>query len=323
MIGEEQEIYLNWLKKQTSIKENKKNNYSQLLNPNKKTIIVFHGALGNRYNCLTSALYLKKFFNVVLFDLPLHGSRMFETNQDLTLDTSIEVTLDLLNKLELINGYNKKDFTNINNNNNNNDEIKLKNENDDGLILMGLSMGGYIAYGFAKKFPQLINVLITNGALHDYGGNSKSIFSGIQKFYNILPNKILYNLIGWTFPSGEDSQLTDILFKRLFVNYDYFSKCCQIMTSINCIEDALPTFIKNTNSFKNKGFVLFIQGQKDFRTHEKQMLKVCKENSNNNSNQKIDLKIIENGGHLVAIQNTKQFIEHLLNFFKTNVELKI
>ncbi|KAL9643867.1 hypothetical protein ABK040_013280 [Willaertia magna] len=285
-------------------------NNNLLQQQKKKLLIIIHGALGNRLNGILQILELKKYYRVIAFDLPQHGSRMFNNFYHFTMNNTINDILQILKDEDLLindnkNDENNKDYNNCDNNNRDyNNNIKIK----DPIILFGSSLGGYVAYEFCKRFPHFIHALIIHGAMNDYNFKTPFLFKIMHWTYKLLPKRILFNLVHWTYPMDKyhvqsrdgnndrdkncdndgDSllnkfpektvSLMDFVFKRAPMNYKVWDKCAVIMRDVSVVNDALTNFIKNTNQQQSQQ----LPQQEEDNNKDNKKDNICDYNNKNN-----------------------------------------
>lgn len=103
-----------------------------------KPVVLVHGALVGRQCLVLEAKALAEAgFRVIVPDLPAHGSRFKE--QPLTLDNAVSTLYDVIQK-----------------------EAAGKK-----VVMMGFSMGGYVAAAFAAAHPELLAGVLLGACCHD------------------------------------------------------------------------------------------------------------------------------------------------------------
>lgn len=109
----------------------------------KKTLFLLHGLTANHTMFEKQVDYFKEKYNVIVWDAPAHGkSRPYS---DFTYENAVTVMLKILNELQI-----KK------------------------VVLIGQSMGGYMAQSFIARHPEMIQgfVSIDSTPFGDYYSKS-------------------------------------------------------------------------------------------------------------------------------------------------------
>lgn len=242
-----------------------------IVNSGSLPIIIFlHGAVVNRKMWRTHLDLLSQDYHILAPDLPGHGSL---SNQPFTLSQSVEHIVGLMNEF-----------------------------NDWPIILVGDSLGGYVAMATASKYPERISALIVSGCTKNYMGSL-----GFLLKLNAKIGQWIINVIG-------EYRLTKITKKKLRKKIDsklideIFDECVRISSRMEAlIELTNRNFSSPLASFGKP--VLFINGEKDRinRWGENQFLSAIKN---------AKLITINRADHFVALTQPQKYVEAITAFLE-------
>lgn len=126
--------------------------------PASQTIVFLHGATASRTMWAPQMAVLASDFDVVAFDLPGHGARM---DEPFSLEGASQVVLETL------------------------DEAGIPSA-----VLVGLSLGGYVALAVAASHPDRVDGIVLSGATASYrgwGGFSTKVYGVL---FPLLGNRL-------------------------------------------------------------------------------------------------------------------------------------
>ena len=181
------------------------------------------------------------------------------------------------------------------------DELKINQAN-----ILGHSMGGYIAQEIALNYPQRVNKLILASTATITSERNKFLFTNLLRF---LEEGISYELFLKEF-------LFWIFAPEFFTNKENFDSIMKYLLDYP-YPITLEGFKKQTeavNNFKSLGRVeaetLIMAGKKD--------ILITPEETENLATRinKAQLVFLKNAAHSIHIEETKNFIKHMVDFLK-------
>ncbi|KAH3758926.1 alpha/beta fold hydrolase [Pelomyxa schiedti] len=228
------------------------------------TMVMLHGALSGRgiFNLYQVPAW-SPYFHILNTDLPAHGSRLGEP---LTLKTAVDCVAELIRN----HAHNSK------------------------AIVFGYSMGGYVALGFAKRYPELCHGLIVGGASSDMSGTAASFMLGsISAVYSILPESLLWKLIPMSF-SHIPADILDNGILRCGVDYKLWPQFTNFMHEL--LAEGYVNLLRGISCP-----VLFVNGSKDTQTHGPEFSKAAPHGQ---------LVVIPNATHLLCLEPCNRELLH-------------
>jgi pimeloyl-ACP methyl ester carboxylesterase len=244
---------------------------------NVSTILIIGGALGSRGQLTYIAENLCERHRVITVDLPGQGGRYKEA---LSRPAAVAAIKEIVENL--LSG--KK------------------------AIIIGISMGGYIAMQFAGENPDLVSALILHGCHNESSGVMASVLYGTMGMvYKVLSREKLANLVPGTFPKVPKDRM-EKSFLRTMLDYEQWPACAEVMKE--------PRAGFNVEMLSRcQGPVLFIRGDGDFAASEDKFLAACKNGRN---------VVIAGGSHLVPYEEpgSKEWHESILKFIDEVDSLK-
>lgn len=233
-------------------------------------IIFLHGAVVNRKMWSLHMNLLSHDYNILAPDLPGHGSL---SNQPFTLSRSVEHIVGLLNEL-----------------------------NDWPVILVGDSLGGYVAMATASKYPEKLSALIVSGCTKNYMGFWGSLLKANaqigQRIIKLIGEDKLINITKKKLRKKIDSKLMD----------EIFNECVRISSRMEAlIELTNRNFSSPLASFGKP--VLFINGEKD-------RINRWAENQFVNAIKNAKLITIAKADHFVALTQPQKYVEAITAFLE-------
>ena len=270
----------------------------------KQTIVILHDAMVNRMNGYPLAMKLKQQYRVVAVDFPKHGSRFFDSKDStLSMDTCVESVLSALSDLKIISTKRGDDQS-----------LEIT-EVTERVILLGLTMGSYVAYEIAKRHPMLIHTLIIQGAMRDLYDSVPLSYKLTGWSYKLLPKKALFSLFSWRTGTA-DKEVLDIMSKRIPINYDAWDECVSIMSN-SSIKTALSSFVRATNSCEGFGHIKWIVGENDDRGAESDLKQIINM-ANTRNDRRVELKIVSGCSDLISLyeDGAEQFVQTITEFLE-------
>eukprot|EP01122_Echinamoeba_exundans_P005623 TRINITY_DN15774_c0_g1_i1.p1 TRINITY_DN15774_c0_g1~~TRINITY_DN15774_c0_g1_i1.p1 ORF type:complete len:358 (+),score=38.72 TRINITY_DN15774_c0_g1_i1:68-1141(+) len=239
-------------------------------------IVLVGGALGSRAQLTYIAENLCEKHRVITVDLPGQGGRYKEA---LSRPAAVAVLKEIVENHTI---YKKA-------------------------IVIGISMGGYVAMQFAGENPDLVSALILHGCHNESSGAMASVLYGMMGMvYKVLSREKLSNLVPETFPKIPRDRM-EKSFLRTMLDYDQWPACAEVMKE--------PREGFNVEMLSRyQGPVLFIRGDGDFARSEEKFLAACK------NGRKV---IIVGGSHVVPYEEpgSKEWHDHVLKFIEDTESL--
>ncbi|PPJ64566.1 2-succinyl-6-hydroxy-2,4-cyclohexadiene-1-carboxylate synthase [Cuspidothrix issatschenkoi] len=259
-------------------------NYSLTINPNKPIMLFLHGFMGNINEFDQTIKLLFNNFSYLTLDLPGHGKTEVSDDENYTMSSTAQAIINLLDQLNI-----------------------------DKCFLIGYSMGGRLALYLTLHFPhRFIKVILESaspGLLTETArlARIKSDSQIAQKlsrmtnkddFYNFLNNWYQQPIFG---DIKNHPQYQSMLESRIANHPLNLVKSLQFMGtgSQPCLWESLT---------QNTIPLLLLVGEKDKKFIDINMAMTEKCNF-------IQLKIINQVGHNIHLENTLAFVENIQNFF--------
>lgn len=149
------------------------------------TIVLLHGTVlsGAAWSAQIAALGDE--FHCLAPDLPGHGSAV---GPPFTIDTAVEGVIDLIDR----------------------------EAHERRAILVGLSLGGYVAMALAARSPERVAGLAIAGATADPVGLQSLGFRGLATIFEVVPGQVLDAVYRWFFRQRFPPEIADPIFREGF-----------------------------------------------------------------------------------------------------------
>uniref|UniRef100_A0A383VKF6 AB hydrolase-1 domain-containing protein n=1 Tax=Tetradesmus obliquus TaxID=3088 RepID=A0A383VKF6_TETOB len=205
-----------------------------------KPVVLVHGALIGRQCLVLEARALADAgFRVILPDLPAHGARFKET--PLTLDNALSTLKDVISK-----------------------EAPGQK-----VVVMGFSMGGYVAAAFAAAHPELTAGVLMAACAHDaHTCTWKMVGRSAELVYKMCSYKTKSGFIYNSYPEVMSKSRPEVVecFLRAGAEFDSWQYTWRVMYDAH-MQQVLP---------KISCPALVVVGEKDFRSHEQLWLSLLR-----------------------------------------------
>ncbi|KAF6253263.1 Alpha/Beta hydrolase protein [Scenedesmus sp. NREL 46B-D3] len=197
-----------------------------------RPVVLVHGALIGRQCLVLEARALAEAgFRVILPDLPAHGARFKEV--PLTLDNAVSTLSDVISK----------------------EAAGQK------VVVMGFSMGGFVAAAFAAGHPELAAGVVMVACAHDaHTATWRMVRRSAEMVYRMCSYKTKSGFIYNSYPEVMSKDRPEVVecFLRAGAEFDSWQYTWRVMYDAN-MQQLLP---------KIKCPALLVVGEKDFRSHE-------------------------------------------------------
>jgi len=121
------------------------------------TIVLLHGAVGNRWNFFYQMRALAAVYHVIAMDLPGHGSRVHEL---LTMNSAVAAVRDIIKR----------------------------HAHEGKALIVGHEMGGYVAMVVGKRHPELCHGLVLSGCAYEWHGVKEQVqLHALGLLYKLTP----------------------------------------------------------------------------------------------------------------------------------------
>jgi len=236
----------------------------------KRTVVLLPPEMGTRYNYIYTVEHLSKYYRVVTLDLPGTGALAAEKP---TLTSMLRSIYQGINS----------------------------HCPDKKAVLMGLSMGGYLAMRFADKYPQMVQGLVLVDCMAEQFGGSQISFAGGDVFTSFLGKKDRSNIMKKKFPNVSPDRLIRAYMTTTMNTEKAFDFAAVIAESeegfyFNCLAD-FP------------GKVLFVSGETGWRSAEQKYLYAAQDTVKN-SEKTAKVFIAPKVGHDVLLHQDSFDVVH-------------
>jgi pimeloyl-ACP methyl ester carboxylesterase len=249
------------------------------VSPEKPWVTFVHGAGGSSSIWFKQIRAFQKHFNLLLLDLRGHGDSKTSKRSQAKSYTFKSIAQDVL---EVI------------------DHLKIEKSH-----FVGISLGTIVIRQLAEMHPHRVASMIMGGAILKMNFRSQLLMRLGNVFKYILPYLVLYKFFAFVIMPKNNHKQSRILFineaKKLYQKE--FIKWFRLTAEINPVlkwfrqvEINIPTF--------------YIMGQQDYM-----FLPIVKEVVKNHSRSS-QLKVIDNCGHVVNVEQANDFNKEAINFIK-------
>ncbi|HLX34731.1 MAG TPA: alpha/beta hydrolase [Candidatus Limnocylindrales bacterium] len=146
-------------------------------------IIFLHGAVMTRSQwCLQVERFAAAGYRCISVDLPGHGVL---ADQPFTMDAAVQHVTEVIDRVA-----------------------------GGRAVLVGLSLGGYVAMTLAGRSPARVRGLVLAGSTHEPGGPSRAAFWFVGTGLGIAPEPILRAMVGWLWTRRYGPDVTRVLLAK-------------------------------------------------------------------------------------------------------------
>lgn len=243
-------------------------------NPSKCVLILLPGACGTRQHYIYTSEFLSQHFTVIAMDLPGLGAR---SNEKLSAKSATDAINDVVNSPLC---HNKR------------------------IVLLGYSMGGYIALKFVQQFPKVCKAVILGGCMNELSGlGAEAIFGGIGLIYSVCSKETLASFVPDTFAKISKDRMARAITSTV-MNYSAWDDC------VNTMLEPHEGFYRLCIGHLPK--TLWIQGEHDRMDSKDAFLSVGRQ---------INFNVIPGGDHLCMLdQRTFGVVHKLILDFLEKIE---
>ncbi len=162
-------------------------------------------------------------------------------------------------------------------------------------VLVGYSLGGFVAINFAERYTNHTAGLVLVGATLDVTGWKRTIYDLLLSPALLLPRRMCMQTLAWVFRLTLPRKVAETIIATPF-NYDVFKQSREMVRDTRLSE-------------KLRGYpnpVLFVTGQFDviFRPGQQYFAKQCNGQS----------RVIRGTGHVLPLRRPKQFCDMVRDF---------
>jgi len=242
--------------------------------PSKCVIILLPGTCGTRQNFIYTSEFLSQHFTVIAMDHPGLGAR---TNEKLTTKSAIDAINEIVHSQQCANRR---------------------------IVLLGYSLGGYIALKFVQQFPTVCKAVILSGCMNEQSGfGAEAAFGSVGLVYSVCSKETLSNLVPDSFPDISKDRMSRAITSTV-MNYSAWDDCVETML------EPYEGFYRNCIGHLPK--TLWIEGEHDKMESKEAFLAAGRQ---------INFHVIPGGDHLCMVdQRTFQVVHKLILDFLEKIE---
>ncbi|MBD2208939.1 2-succinyl-6-hydroxy-2,4-cyclohexadiene-1-carboxylate synthase [Calothrix sp. FACHB-156] len=259
-------------------------NYSLINNPNKPVILFLHGFMGKMDEFDEAITLLGDEFSYLTIDLPGHGkTQVLGTDECYTMPYTAQALIKLLDELQITNCF-----------------------------LVGYSMGGRLALYLTLHFPERFSKVVLESACPGLVTEAERL-ARIQHDYHI-GRKLIRSLETSDFATFLSNWYSQPIFGDIIHHPKYElmlesrlqNHPLELDKSLRFMGTGYqPSLWEKLKESKNPLLLLVGEYDDKFIDINQKMADIC---------QNAQLKVIENSGHNVHLENTSEFVQHLRMF---------